>query len=95
MLEVARQQKRPALVQADGLQLPFRDQSFDAITVAFGLRNMASWEGALREMRRLLRPGGLLLGDGFFAAPLSSPARHLSRLPHMVLPRIGRSSHRK
>ncbi len=49
------------LVVADALNLPFADASFDAVTVAFGLRNMASWGGALGEMRRVLRPGGHLL----------------------------------
>lgn len=48
------------LVAADGMNLPFQDASFDAMTVAFGLRNMASWPGALREMCRILRPGGSL-----------------------------------
>ena len=49
------------LVAADGLRLPFADGAFDAVTVAFGLRNMASYAGALRETRRVLRPGGHLL----------------------------------
>ena len=57
MLEIARE-SIPGLVQADGLQLPFRDGKFDAITVAFGLRNMASWDAALQEMARVLRPVG-------------------------------------
>ncbi len=50
----------PSVVAADGLALPFQDAGFDAVTVAFGLRNMASWPGALREMARVLRPGGRL-----------------------------------
>jgi demethylmenaquinone methyltransferase/2-methoxy-6-polyprenyl-1,4-benzoquinol methylase len=49
------------LVAADGTNLPFRDNSFDLLTVGFGLRNMASWPGALDEMRRVLRPGGHLM----------------------------------
>ena len=49
------------LVVADAMHLPFADGSFDALTVAFGLRNMPSYPGALREMRRVLRPGGHLL----------------------------------
>ncbi len=48
--------RRP--VQADALRLPFTDGTFDVVTVAFGLRNMVSWPDALREMRRVLRPGG-------------------------------------
>jgi len=61
MLRVAREKRLPHLVVADALNLPFPDASFDAVTVAFGLRNMASWTGALAEMRRVLRPGGHLL----------------------------------
>ena len=44
----------------DGLALPLPDASFDAITVSFGLRNMADRPKALSEMRRVLRPGGRL-----------------------------------
>lgn len=49
------------LVVADAMRLPFAEAAFDVVTVAFGLRNMADWLGALREMRRVLRPGGHLL----------------------------------
>ncbi|BCU79504.1 ubiquinone/menaquinone biosynthesis methyltransferase [Luteolibacter sp. LG18] len=48
-------------VVADALNLPFEDASFDVVTVAFGLRNMADYEAALREMRRVLKPGGRLV----------------------------------
>lgn len=44
----------------DGLNLPFEDQSFDAVTISFGLRNMADRHRSLTEMRRVLRPGGHL-----------------------------------
>lgn len=88
MLEVARRKQVPSLVQADGLKLPFRDESFDALTVAFGLRNMASWDGALREMRRVLRPGGLLLVMDF-SLPVFPPLREAYRAYlHNVLPRF-------
>jgi demethylmenaquinone methyltransferase/2-methoxy-6-polyprenyl-1,4-benzoquinol methylase len=50
-----------ALVRADALRLPFADGAFDALTVAFGLRNMVSWADALSEMRRVLKPGGHVL----------------------------------
>lgn len=46
--------------QGDGLALPLADQSFDAVTISFGLRNMADRHQCLREMRRVLRPGGRL-----------------------------------
>jgi demethylmenaquinone methyltransferase/2-methoxy-6-polyprenyl-1,4-benzoquinol methylase len=44
----------------DGLDLPLADASFDAVTISFGLRNMADRHRALSEMRRVLRPGGRL-----------------------------------
>jgi demethylmenaquinone methyltransferase/2-methoxy-6-polyprenyl-1,4-benzoquinol methylase len=61
MLEVARRKGVRETVLADALQLPFESGSFDCVTVAFGLRNMADWGAALREMSRVLRPGGHLL----------------------------------
>lgn len=87
MLEVARQLGSRNLVQADALAMPFDDQEFDVVTVAFGLRNMASWEDALREMRRVLRPGGhLLVLD--FSIP-HGPLRWIYRpYLHHVLPRL-------
>lgn len=48
-------------VVADGLSLPFEDGRFDALTVAFGLRNMPDYDAALREMARVLRSGGKAL----------------------------------
>jgi demethylmenaquinone methyltransferase/2-methoxy-6-polyprenyl-1,4-benzoquinol methylase len=49
------------IVQCDAEALPFREEYFDVITVAFGLRNMTHKDRALAEMRRVLRPGGRLL----------------------------------
>jgi len=48
-------------VQCDAEKLPFPDQHFDCVCVAFGLRNMTRKELALREMQRVLKPGGRLL----------------------------------
>ncbi len=45
-------------VQGDALALPFGDDSFDAATVGFGVRNLADLEGGLVELKRVLRPGG-------------------------------------
>ena len=65
MLDIAAaksSQRRLAIpfVEGDALRLPFPDQSFDAASIAFGLRNLASVEGGLRELLRILRPGGTL-----------------------------------
>jgi len=46
--------------QGDGMALPLPDHSFDAVTISFGLRNMADRHKALSEMHRVLRPGGRL-----------------------------------
>src|SRR6476659_3344098 len=61
MLALARRKGLQRTVLADALQLPYQDGSFDCVTVAFGLRNMADWSAALREMARVLAPEGHLL----------------------------------
>jgi demethylmenaquinone methyltransferase/2-methoxy-6-polyprenyl-1,4-benzoquinol methylase len=61
MLDVARRKGVRETVLADALHLPFETESFDCLTVAFGLRNMADWNLALGEMSRVLRSGGHLL----------------------------------
>jgi len=61
MLAVARRKGLTNTVVADALQLPFPPGSFDVVTVAFGLRNMADWPAALGEMRRVLCADGHLL----------------------------------
>ena len=48
-------------VQGDAMSLPFEDNSFDGVTVGFGLRNLAEWQVGLREMHRVAKPGGRLL----------------------------------
>ena len=53
-----RKSQRVEWVRGDLLSLPFDDASFDSATVGFGVRNVADLERALRELRRVLRPGG-------------------------------------
>jgi demethylmenaquinone methyltransferase/2-methoxy-6-polyprenyl-1,4-benzoquinol methylase len=62
MLEVGKR-RRPDLgfVAGDATRLPFADACFDAVTISFGLRNVADTAGALREMLRVTRPGGRLV----------------------------------
>jgi demethylmenaquinone methyltransferase/2-methoxy-6-polyprenyl-1,4-benzoquinol methylase len=59
MLERARAKSNDVeWIQGDALALPFPDAAFDAATVGFGVRNLDDLEGGLRELRRVLRPGG-------------------------------------
>ena len=77
MLSVGKS-RRPALsfVAADALQLPYADASFDAVTISFGLRNVEDTAGALRELRRVTRPGGILVVCEF-STPVWAPFRRL------------------
>jgi demethylmenaquinone methyltransferase / 2-methoxy-6-polyprenyl-1,4-benzoquinol methylase len=50
-----------SLLQGDAQHLPFPEDAFDAVTVGYGLRNLASWQRGLREMWRVAKPGGRLL----------------------------------
>lgn len=49
------------LIRADALQLPFPENTFHAVTVAFGIRNMSPVDGALKELIRVLKPGGKMI----------------------------------
>src|SRR5205085_7602888 len=60
MLARARRKAQLDWVHGDMLALPFANGTFDAATVGFGIRNVADLELALRELRRVLRPGGRL-----------------------------------
>ena len=59
MLAAGRDRDVPKVV-GDGMQLPFADNSFDAVTISYGLRNIHDHEAGLREMARVTRPGGRL-----------------------------------
>ena len=72
---------------ADALALPFEEGSFDVATVAFGLRNMASWEDGLREMRRVLKPEGQLLVLDF-SLPTGVLRKPYAFYLNKVLPKI-------
>ena len=61
-------------VAGDGTRLPFADDSFDAVTVSFGLRNVVDPDAGLRELRRVTRPGGRLVVCEF-SAPTWAPFR--------------------
>jgi len=74
---------------SDALALPFADASFDLVTAAFGFRNLANYQRGLREIARVLRPGGEL-GILEFAEPRGSLFGPAYRFYfEKILPRIG------
>lgn len=98
MLGVARKKKealgpkasRMSFMQGDSLNLPFADDSFDLITVAYGVRNFENLRQGLSEMRRVLRPGGTLC-----IIELSCPASPMTRSLYNIysrhlIPAIGK-----
>ncbi|MBR5521931.1 MAG: ubiquinone/menaquinone biosynthesis methyltransferase [Akkermansia sp.] len=87
MLDVAVKRGLSNVLEADAMNLPLPDASFDVATVAFGLRNMADYEAALREFRRILKPGGhLLVLD--FSMPAGLFAGPYRLYLHHVLPKL-------
>ena len=80
---------RVRLLCGDATSLPFPDQSFDAVTIAFGIRNIPHRHQALREMHRVLTPGGRL-----YVLEFTTPTRPLVRRLYLLylehlLPRLG------
>jgi len=97
MLEIGRQKINEkgldqviALRRADAEKIPFSDNTFEAITVAFGVRNFENLELGLKEMIRVLRPGGVMLILEF-SHPSSFPMKQLYRIySRFVIPVMGR-----
>jgi demethylmenaquinone methyltransferase/2-methoxy-6-polyprenyl-1,4-benzoquinol methylase len=58
--KIASRKLRSPLFEADALALPLASASFDLITIAFGFRNLANYGGGLKELARVLKPGGML-----------------------------------
>ncbi len=89
MLAVAKAKGVRRTIVADALALPFEDQSFDCVTIAFGLRNIRDWSAALREMARVLKSGGHVLVMEF-SLPSMSILRSVYRFYlHRVMPIFG------
>lgn len=97
MLRIAEQKRRArsiperryGLIAGDALAMPFGDSAFDAVMIAYGIRNMPDTAQAFREFRRVLRPGGHVLILEF-----SLPPHPLFRKPYLfyfekILPRLG------
>src|SRR4030095_8283727 len=75
--------------EADALSLPFPEHSFDALTIAFGLRNLENPSRGLREMRRVVRPGGAVVILEF-SKPVTPGFKYLFNFYFRhILPKIG------
>lgn len=84
------EQERVTLRRGDAEKLPFSDSQFDAVMVAFGVRNFENLLAGLEEIRRVLRPGGTLVVLEF-SQPHAFPIKQLYEFySHYVLPVVGR-----
>jgi len=79
-----------SLVKADAENIPFANDSFDAITVAFGVRNYEDLEKGLTEMHRVLRPGGIMLILEFSHPPSFPVKQFYSYYSRYMIPLLGR-----
>ena len=89
MLAVAKAKGVRRVIAADALALPFANRSFDCLTIAFGLRNIADWNAAVREMARVLVTDGKLLIMEFSLPSISILRSTYRFYLHRVLPTFG------
>ena len=83
-----KQGMRP-LFEADALRIPARDSSLDAVTVAFGFRNLTNYPAGLREMLRVLKPGGVVAILEFSTPPNAAFRGLYDFYSRNILPAIG------
>jgi demethylmenaquinone methyltransferase / 2-methoxy-6-polyprenyl-1,4-benzoquinol methylase len=94
MLEIAfdkngKNQTSIPYLEADGMNLSFADNTFDAVTIAFGLRNFSNWQDGLVELHRILKSGGKL-AILEFSTPVVPGFKQIFNLYFtQILPRIG------
>ena len=94
MLAIAKEKNAPEnltipYLEADGMNLSFADETFDAVTIAFGLRNFSNWEDGLKELQRILKTGGKLVILEF-SAPIIPGFKELFHFYFTrILPKIG------
>jgi demethylmenaquinone methyltransferase/2-methoxy-6-polyprenyl-1,4-benzoquinol methylase len=82
-------QRRLDWVAGDAMALPFASAAFDAATIAFGLRNVTDPDAALREIRRVLKPGGRFLCLEFSRVALPALDKLYDAYSFSVLPKLG------
>lgn len=83
-------EQRISFVEGNAEQLAFPDRSFDAYTIAFGIRNVPRIDAALREAYRVLRPGGRLLCLEFSQVDVPGLDRAYELYSFNVIPQLGR-----
>lgn len=79
-----------AFVQLSGEQIPFSDDSFDCVSVAFGLRNVTDKDQCIREMYRVLKPGGCLLILEFSKTDIALLEKFYDLYSFNVMPKLGK-----
>ena len=84
-----RRGSRASLFEADALQLPLAGASLDAVTIAFGFRNLANYGQALGELLRILKPGGCLAILEFSTPPNRLLAQLYDFYSRAILPVVG------
>lgn len=90
MLAVAAEKSRSIpFVEGDAMNLGFANDSFDAVTIAFGLRNLSNFQDGLAELRRVLKPGGKLVVLEFSSPVIPGFRQAFNFYFNRVLPRIG------
>jgi demethylmenaquinone methyltransferase/2-methoxy-6-polyprenyl-1,4-benzoquinol methylase len=90
---IAAKRKSPKTLpffEADALRLPFRSGSIDLVTMAFGFRNLANYKSGMNEIRRVLRPGGIIAVLEFSTPPNPLFCRLYDFYSYNILPRVGR-----
>jgi demethylmenaquinone methyltransferase / 2-methoxy-6-polyprenyl-1,4-benzoquinol methylase len=81
--------KQLPFIEADGMRLSFADSTFDAVTIAFGLRNFSNWGEGVRELSRILKPGGKLAILEFSTPVMPGLKQLFAFYFRFILPRIG------
>ena len=89
MLRAARRKGLSLLIEADALELPLPDASFDVVAAAFGFRNLANYRAGLEEMRRVLRPDGTAAILEFSQPPNPAFAALYNLYSRRLLPALG------
>jgi len=94
MLQIAfdkneKNKRKIPYIEADGMNLSFADASFDAVTIAFGLRNFSNWQNGLMEFRRILKKGGKLVVLEFSTPVIPGFRQAFQFYFSSILPRIG------